>query len=85
MCQQRLFPMARLPILSGREILKVFLKCGYERTTHEGSHVTLKKVVGGKAYLVTVPLYDDIATGLLLRIIRQSDMTREQFLAQLKQ
>ena len=76
--------MAKLPILSGREILKVFIKCGYKRSTHEGSHVTIKKVADGKASLVTVPLYSDIAPSLLLRIIKQSDMTREEFLAQVR-
>lgn len=72
--------MSKLPILSGTKIMKIFLKYGYKKSTSHGDHVTLIKIVDKKPYLVTVPLYKEISRGLLLRIINQSDMTKEEFL-----
>ncbi len=76
--------MTRLPIVSGRELIKFFLGEGYEKSSSHGDHVTLVKVVERRPYLVTVPLYKDISIGLLIRIIKQSHLTKEDFLQRYK-
>ena len=43
--------MARLPVLSGREILKILDKNGFSRVGQKGSHVRMKKVTPEKVYI----------------------------------
>ena len=72
--------MPRLPIVSGRELIKFFMKEVYEKSSSRGDHVTLVKIIDNKPYLVTIPPYKDISIGLLIRIIKQSHFSKEEFL-----
>ena len=72
--------MPKLPIVSGRDLIKFFTKGGYEKSSSRGDHVTLVKIIGNRPYLVTIPLYKEISRGLLLRIIKQSHLSKEEFL-----
>ena len=69
--------MARLPILSGREIIKVLQKIGYREIRQSGSHIRLacpdKKSV-------TVPDYKTISRNLLRKILRDAEISVEEFL-----
>ena len=57
---------------SGRDIVKVLLKHGYEPRGRTGSHVQLRDVTeSGDVRNVTVPMYDRIDTGLLQEIADQ--------------
>ena len=48
--------MARLPILTGREIIRALEHAGFERRNQVGSHVQLVGIdLEGCKYLVTVP------------------------------
>ncbi len=73
----------KLPTLSGKEVLSILLKEGFEVKRQRGSHVTLYKKTAEKGLYVTVPLHGstDILPGTLLSIIRQSGMTKEEFIA----
>ncbi len=35
--------MAKLPVLSGKDVIKAFQKAGWHEASREGSHVVLKK------------------------------------------
>ncbi len=78
--------MARLPILTGREIIKALERVGFERRNQVGSHVQL---IGsdkeGSKRLVTVPDHGnkEIPIGTLLSILRQSGLSRDEFLEKL--
>jgi len=74
--------MTKLPILTGREIIKALIKAGFIFRNQTGSHVHLIRVHEEKKYLVTVPDHGnkEIPIGTLLSIIRQSGMTRDEFL-----
>lgn len=72
--------MAKLPVLSGREVLRALQRAGFERVAQKGSHVRLKGRWDGKMRVVVVPVHREIARGTLHSIIRQSGMTREEFL-----
>ena len=71
----------RVPILKPREVLRALLKAGFEIHHQSGSHVQLKNP--HKPQLrVTVPPHDrfDLLVSVLRSIIRQADLTVEEFL-----
>ncbi len=70
--------MQKLPVLSGKELIKILQKEGFEIRRQKGSHVILVKESVKKA--VVVPLHNEIDKGTLIEIIRQAGMTREQFM-----
>jgi len=67
-------------VLSAREVLKALQRAGFERVGQRGSHVRLKGSWLGQTRIVVVPNHQEIAVGTLLSIIRQSGMSREEFL-----
>lgn len=72
--------MAKLPRLSGKEVEKALMKAGFVSIRQRGSHVFMaRETINGKIPLV-VPMHKEIDTGTLLEIIRQSKMSKEEFL-----
>ncbi len=70
--------MPKLPVLSGRELVKVFSKARFEFHHQNGSHMILKQTV--PPYLrVSVPDHKAIKRGLLRGIIREAGLSREEF------
>jgi predicted RNA binding protein YcfA (HicA-like mRNA interferase family) len=66
--------MSRLPILSGRKVIKALEQIGFEVVRQKGSHVRLKHEDGR---VVTVPVHagQDISRGLLRKILRDAELT----------
>jgi len=76
--------MARLPRLSGHEIIKILSKAGFHKTRQKGSHVMLvKETKQGKVGCV-VPLHDEIESGTLLAILKQAKISKDEFLEKIK-
>jgi len=71
--------MSKLPILSGKEVVKALRKLGYEIDHQTGSHMILRKNEGEHRRL-TVPNHQEVSKGTLLAIIKQAGLTREEFL-----
>ena len=69
-----------LPIVSGRKVIKALTKAGFQVAGRKGSHVKLKKRVDDKVLIVIVPDHEELARGTLKAILRQANMTRENFL-----
>lgn len=75
--------MPKLPTVSGKKIAKALSKFGYEIDHQTGSHLILRqKEVPHRR--VTVPNHDPIAKGTLNAIIKQTGLTREEFIKNLK-
>ena len=73
--------MAKLPHLSGKEVIKALSKVGFQQLRQRGSHVIMsKQLPEGKTTLV-VPNHKEIDIGTLAEIIRQSNLSRDEFLA----
>ncbi|HHT9132125.1 MAG TPA: type II toxin-antitoxin system HicA family toxin [Candidatus Tripitaka californicus] len=73
--------MQKLPVLSGREVIKLLKRAGFSPARQRGSHVVLIKQEpqkGKKA--VVVPDHKEVDKGTLVEIIRQAGLTREEFL-----
>jgi predicted RNA binding protein YcfA (HicA-like mRNA interferase family) len=72
--------LARLPRLSGKEVIKALGKAGFVPVRQKGSHVFMRKEILGKKITTVVPVHNEIDVGTLLEIIRQCKMTRDEFL-----
>lgn len=66
----------KLPVLSGKEVLRILSKHGYHIHDQKGSHVHLRHPVRPP---LTVPLHNEISKGTLKAIIEVSGLTREDF------
>ena len=75
--------MPKLPVISGIKVVKALSKIGYEVDHQTGSHIILRHKEEPHRRL-TVPNHDEIAKGTLLAIIRQSGLTREEFIDLIK-
>jgi|TARA_Y100000310_G_scaffold70285_1_gene65884 predicted RNA binding protein YcfA (HicA-like mRNA interferase family) len=75
----------KLPVVSSDEVLKLLHKESFSITRQKGSHISLhKKLEDGSTVLVVVPRTREIKKGTLLSIIKQSRMSREEFLSKIK-
>jgi len=69
----------KLPILSGLEVIKRLKRNGFIATRQKGSHVRLERSIDGETIKLTVPLHDELKKGTLLRIIKDAQLTAEEF------
>ena len=70
--------MPKLPIISGKDVIKALNKIGYEIDHQTGSHIILRQKEVPYRRL-TVPNHREIAKGTLLAIIKQAGLSREEF------
>lgn len=73
--------MSKLPLLSWREVVKALSKVGFQVARQKGSHLILVK----NEYIVPVPKHEEIKRGLLIEIIAEAGLTREEFLKIVKE
>jgi predicted RNA binding protein YcfA (HicA-like mRNA interferase family) len=66
-----------LPIVSGRATVRALAKVGFSEVSQRGSHVKLRDHAGKT---VIVPLHRELARGTLRSILRQAELTVEEFL-----
>ena len=69
-----------LPVISGRKVIRALAKTGFEVNGKKGSHIKLKKKFNGKILIVIVPDHRELAPGTLKSILRQANITKEDFL-----
>lgn len=61
--------MGRLPVVSGRDVVKALAKLGYAFDRQKGSHMILRKTVSPHRRAV-VPDHKEVAKGTLRAITR---------------
>lgn len=66
----------KLPVLSGKEIVRFLKSNGFEQDHQTGSHLILRQPVT-PFKRVTVPMHKVIVPGTLLKILKEADLTRE--------
>lgn len=77
---------SKLPVLSGKDVIKILSSKGFQFARQKGSHIILVKIIQGEKtsnkikQSVVVPNHKEIDKGTLLEIIRQSGLTREEFM-----
>jgi predicted RNA binding protein YcfA (HicA-like mRNA interferase family) len=72
--------VARLPVLSGQQLVAALKKGGFKVVRRKGSHISLQK----GAFRTVVPLHEELARGTLLSILKQCGLSREELNALLK-
>ena len=68
--------MNKLPVVSGKKLIKALLKIGYYVRDQEGSHIHLRHPFRKP---LTIPNHKEIARGTLRKIIKDADLTVEEF------
>jgi len=71
----------KLPVLSGKEIIKALARVGFAPIRQKGSDVFLRHADGRRT---VVPLHEEINKSTVMDIIEQTKLTREEFLKLLK-
>lgn len=67
----------KLPVLSGKEIIKFLSKSGFTVLDQKGSHVILFGEHDGIKRKPVVPLHSELDKGTLLSILKQAGLTRQ--------
>ena len=71
--------MSKFPSLTGREIVSILKKSGFIAERQRGSHVFLKHT-DGRATVIPVHTGETIGPGLLSKILRDIEMTKDELL-----
>jgi len=73
--------MPRLPRISGAEAIRALEKLGFIQVRQRGSHVVLRRDRDGSVTGCVVPFHKELAIGTLRGILKQADITPEEFLS----
>lgn len=70
--------MSKLPRISGKDCIKALQKVGFYQKRRESSHIILRR--DEPFTQVVVPAHQELATGTLRAIIRDVDLSVEEFI-----
>ena len=73
----------RLPVVSGKQLIRILQKFGYEMARQKGSHVRLRNEAEPHRLPVTVPMHDELAIGTLKRILQDAKISIEELVSSL--
>lgn len=71
--------MPKLPRVSGAEAIRALQKLGFEKARQSGSHVVMKRGAKG----CVVPMHAELKVGTLAGLLRQAEVSAEEFMASL--
>lgn len=71
--------MSKLPSISGRDCVKALQKVGFYQKRRESSHIILRR--DDPFAQVVVPDHQKLAKGTLRAILRDADLSVEEFIA----
>jgi predicted RNA binding protein YcfA (HicA-like mRNA interferase family) len=69
--------VSKLPVVSGAECIKALGTIGFVVSRQRGSHITM--VRNSPPSQITIPNHKELDRGTLRAIIRQADLTVEEF------
>ena len=72
--------MPKLPVLSGRDVIGILERLGFEQMRQRGSHVVMRRGAAG----CVVPLHAEVKRGTLSGIIRQAGLSVDEFIGAVK-
>jgi len=68
---------ATVKLCSGFDAVRKFRKAGWTVARQKGSHVMMTKP--GFQWTLSIPQHDELGPGLLRKLIRQADISIEEF------
>ena len=75
--------MPKLPRISSREVIRSLERLGFEQVRQTGSHVVMKKETEEGKIGCVVPLHQELKVGTLSGILKQAQVTVEEFIENL--
>jgi len=69
--------MSKLPVISGKDCIKALERLGFNIKRQEGSHIVLRK--DNPFCQLVVPNHKTLDRGTLRAIIRQADLSIDEF------
>ena len=72
--------MPKLPRISGSEAIRALQKLGFEKARQSGSHVIMRREGKG----CVVPMHAELKVGTLAGLLRQAEISVEDFILSLK-
>lgn len=71
--------MAKLRVLSGREVCAILARHGFVEVRRRGSHIVMQRTLDVTTVTVPVPDHSELRIGTLQAVIRQSGVPRREF------
>ena len=71
--------MSKLPSISGRDCIKALQKIGFYKKRQESSHIIMRQ--DDPFAQVVVPNHQELAKGTLRAIIRDADLSIDEFIS----
>lgn len=75
--------MPKLPRISSKEAIRTLERLGFEQVRQTGSHVVMKKATEEGEIGCVVPMHNELKVGTLSGILKQAQVTREEFIENL--
>ena len=69
----------KLPVVSGRQVVRVLERIGYETVRQRGSHIRLRDESDPEHLPITVPDHRTLKPGLLRQILRDANLPVDEF------
>jgi predicted RNA binding protein YcfA (HicA-like mRNA interferase family) len=74
----------KLPVVSGRQVVQALQRIGYRVVRQRGNHIRLRDETNPNHLPITVPDHKTVKPGLLRKVLRDADLTIDEFVALLK-
>jgi predicted RNA binding protein YcfA (HicA-like mRNA interferase family) len=75
--------VSKLRRVSGKETIEALERLGFIQTRQRGSHVVLRKHTAEGDVGCVVPLHEELAIGTLRGILRQAQVSTDEFIKNL--
>ncbi|MCX5634964.1 MAG: type II toxin-antitoxin system HicA family toxin [Planctomycetota bacterium] len=72
--------MPKLPVISGNQAIRCFGKIGYQVVHQRGSHVRMHHKSDSTRQPLTIPRHKTLGKGLLRKLLRDAQLTIEEFI-----
>ena len=71
----------KLPVISGKDAVKTFEKLGYVQIRQTGSHIRMKHISDNSKKPITIPNHRVLGKGLLRKLLRDAEISVEDFVS----
>jgi predicted RNA binding protein YcfA (HicA-like mRNA interferase family) len=68
---------AKPALVSGRKLVKIFQRLGYEKVSQRGSHIKMKNYEAGST--IIIPDHKEIDRWTLKTILKQAEVSEQRF------
>ncbi|MCW5658447.1 MAG: type II toxin-antitoxin system HicA family toxin [Burkholderiaceae bacterium] len=72
--------MPKLPHVSGADVVRALERLGFAKVRQSGSHVIMRRESKG----CVVPMHREVKVGTLAGVLRQAEVSAEEFVAALR-